>query len=67
MYIEIVSQPAIHSMKGIRIVGNVVEGAMPKQRMYITPIPMVKATLLWSRMMVFRQSQNCTRKYIKYI
>jgi len=54
-------------MKGIRIVGNVVEGAMPKQRMYITPIPMVKATLLWSRMMVFRQSQNCTRKYIKYI
>jgi len=49
-------------MKGIRIVGNVVEGAMPK-----TPIPMVKATLLWSRMMVFRQSQNCTRKYIKYI
>lgn len=64
---ESLSQPAIHRMKGIRIVGNVVEGARPKHRMYITPIPAVKATLLWSRMMVFRQSQNCKRKYIKHI
>lgn len=62
---ESLSQPAIHRMKGIRIVGNVVEGARPKHRMYITPIPAVKATLLWSRMMVFRQSQNCKRKSIK--
>lgn len=53
-----VHQPAIHSVKGISIVGNVVEGVRPTQTMDNVPSKMASRTLLWSRTIVFRVSQN---------
>ncbi|TNN89716.1 hypothetical protein EYF80_000319 [Liparis tanakae] len=52
-------QPAIHRVKGMRTVGNVVDGAMPKQTMEMIPRRLVKITLRWSLMTDFTPSQNC--------
>lgn len=55
-------QPAIHRVKGMRIVGNVVESATPKQPMEETPSSAATTMLRWSLMRDFKHSQNCKKK-----
>lgn len=58
------AQPAIHRVKGMKIVGNVVEGAGPKHMMDSIPRRTVRSTLLWSRIATFRLLQNWENKEI---
>lgn len=55
-------QPAIQRVKGIKTVGNVVDGAMPKQIMETIPRRTETTTLRWSLMIDFKHSQNCKGK-----
>lgn len=56
-------QPAIHKVKRMRTVGNVVEGAIPKQTIEMIPRRPVRTTLRWSLMMDFKHSPNCTGEH----
>lgn len=49
-------------MKGMRTVANVVDGAIPKQTMEMTPRSPEMITLRWSLMIDFKHSQNCKEK-----
>ena len=51
-------QRAIHRVKGMRIVGNVVDGNIPKQQMETIPRRTATMALRWSLMMDFMHSQN---------
>lgn len=51
--------PAIHMANGTRTVGNVVQGAIPKQTMETSPSRTARMTLRLSLMPDFKHSQNC--------